>query len=164
LVAIDGSAAIDGDKQSTPRDPSKVQTVTLTAAQVFMQPSAPFLLQADLARTSDGRFAVSTKVLVSLSGCSGDACNRQVTLSLSREQTTKVEGWLAVIPGQACHDDPGPICDFSVHYAVGIDGPPQNQTCCKSNEWGQNGDVESLHAYLQDLAVAQLNAIDGGAG
>jgi hypothetical protein len=141
-----------------------VQTVTLTAAQVFMQPSAPFLLQADLARASNGLFTVGAKVLVSLSGCSGDACNRRLTLSLSREQTTRVEGWLAVIPGQACHDDPGQICDFDVHYAIGIDGSPQNQTCCKSNEWGQNADVERLHDYLQNLTVAQLKAIDGGAG
>jgi hypothetical protein len=164
LQPVDASAATDGAGQSAPRDGTKVRTVSLTAAQVFMQPSAPFLLQADLTRGADGLFDVSAKVLVSVSGCTGDACNQQVTMHLSREETTQVESWLAVIPGEACHDDPGPICDFGVHYAVGIDGPPQNQTCCKLNEWGQNGDVTGLHSYLQNLAIAQLNPLDGSPG
>jgi len=170
LVGVGGStmqpvdSAIDSAGQSTPRDATKVQTVTLTAAQVFGQPTAPFLLQADLTRGVDGLFDVNAKVLVSVSGCSGDACNRQVTMRLSRDETTQVESWLAMIPGEACHDDPGPICDFGAVYAVGIDGPPLDQTCCKRNEWGQNGYVTGLHGYLQGLAVAQLNPLDGSSG
>jgi hypothetical protein len=164
LQPVDASAATDGAGRSAPRDGSKVQTASLTAVQVFMQPSAPFLLQADLTRGAAGLLDVSAKVLVSVSGCTGDACNQHVTMYLSREETTQVESWLAVIPGEACHDDPGPICDFDVHYAVGIDGPPQNQTCCKLNEWGQNGDVTGLHRYLQNLAIAQLKPLDGSPG
>jgi hypothetical protein len=159
---VDSSASIDGDERSTLRDGSTVQTASLTAAQVFLQPTAPFLLQADLARGSDGRFDLSARVLVSVSGCSGSACERTVTMHLSREETTRVESWLAVIPGEACKNDPGPVCDYGVVYAVGIDGPPLNQTCCKLKEWGQNADVEALHSYLQGLAVAHLSTLDGG--
>jgi hypothetical protein len=160
----DSDGAIDGAGQSTGRDPTRVQSVRLTAAQVFMQPTAPFLLRADLARGPDGLFALTANLQVSVSGCTGDACTRQVTMRLSREQTARIEGWVAVVPGEACHDDPGPICDFGARYAIGIDGPPQNQTCCKLNEWGQNGDVTALHSYLQDLVVAQLNPAQANPG
>jgi hypothetical protein len=163
LQSVDSSVGIDGAGLSGPRDATKIQTASLTAAQGFGQPTAPFLLQADLTRGTGRLFDVSAKVLVRLSGCSGDACNQQVTMHLSREETTKVESWLAVIPGEACQNDPGPICDFGVVYAVGIDGPRQNQTCCKLNTWGQNRDVEALHRYLQGLALAQLGPLDGGA-
>jgi hypothetical protein len=161
---VDSAGAIDGAGQLTGRDATKVQTVSLTADQVFMTPTAPFLLQADLTRGKDGLFDCNATVLVSLSGCTGDACNRHVSMRLSREQTTQVEGWLAVIPGEACQDDPGPVCDFGVRYAVGIDGPPQNQTCCKSNTWGQNGNVIALQGYLQNLAVAQLSPVEANPG
>jgi hypothetical protein len=161
---VDSSASIDGVRQSTPRDGSKVQTATLTAGQgIFFQPTAFFLRQADLTRGSDGLFDLSARVLVSVNGCTGSACERTITMHLSREQTTQVESWLAVIPGEACKDDPGPICDYGVVYAVGIDGPPLNQTCCKLNDWDQNGNVVALHGYLESLAVAQLSSLDGGA-
>jgi hypothetical protein len=168
-----GANDVHADHEVTPsqsvdssvgRDATKVQTVTLTASQVFMAPTAPFLSEGDITRGADGLFDFKATVLVSLSGCTGDACNRRVSIRLSREQTTQVEGWLAVIPSEACHDDPGPACDFGVYFAIGVDGPPQNQTCCKLNEWGQNKQVETLHDYLQNLAVAQLNPVDGGAG
>ncbi len=157
-------AGIDGAGQSVPRDATKVQLVSVTAAEVFRQPTAPFLLAATLGRGADGLFDVSAKVRVSVARCSGEACNLQVTTRLSREETTQVETWLAVIPGEACQDDPGPVCDFAVHYAVGIDGPPLKQTCCKLKEWGQNGNVTSLHSYLQALLVAQLSPLDAGSG
>jgi hypothetical protein len=160
----DSAGAIDGAGQSTNRDPTKVQSVSLTAAQVFMEPTAPFLLRAELARGADGLFDLAANLQVSVSGCTGDACTRQVTMRLSREQTARVEGWLAVVPGEACHDDPGPICDFGIHYAIGINGPPQNQTCCKLYEWGQNMDVTTLHSYLQDLAVALINPVQANPG
>jgi hypothetical protein len=161
---VDGSVAIDGTGQAGIRDGTKVQIAVILAAQVWMRPSAPFLLRADLSRTADGRFTVDAKVQISVSGCAGEACNQQLTMTLSREQTTQVESQLAVIPGIACQDDPGPVCDFAVHYTVGIDGPPQKQTCCKRNEWGQNGNVTGLHSYLQTLALAQLVPVDGGSG
>jgi hypothetical protein len=161
---VDSSDAIDSAGQFTGRDATKVQAVTVTAAQVFMVPTVPFLREADLTRGTDGLFDFNATVQVSLSGCTGDKCNRYVSMRLSREQTTRVEGSLALISGQACQDDPGPICDFDIHYAIGIDGPPQNQTCCKRNEWGQNSNVTGLHGYLQSLAVAQLNPVDGSAG
>jgi hypothetical protein len=172
-VQVDVASAVDSGSEVTPsqsvdssvgRDATKVQSVILTAVQVFMTPTAPFLFEADLTRGADGLFDFKATVMVSLSGCTGDACNRRVSMRLSREETTRVEGWLAVIPGEACHDDPGPVCDFGVRFAIGVDGPPQNQTCCKLNEWGQNMQVMSLHDYLQNLAVAQLNPVDGGAG
>jgi hypothetical protein len=48
--------------------------------------------------------------------------------------------------------------------AIGINGPPQNQTCCKLYEWGQNMDVTTLHSYLQDLAVALINPVQANPG
>jgi hypothetical protein len=161
---VDSAEAPDGAGQVTGRDATKVQTVSLAAAQGFMAPTAPFLLQAELTRGTDHLFDFKATVLVSLSGCTGDACNQHLSMQLSRDQTTQVEGWLAAIPGEACQDDPGPICEFDVHYAVGIDGPQKNQTCCKRNEWGQNGKVTGLHSYLQNLAVAQLNPVERNPG
>jgi hypothetical protein len=151
----------DGAVADTNRDPTKVQTVALTAAPSFSGPTAPFLQRSDLTRTPDGLFDFKATVLVKLSACSGEACLQYVSMTLSREQTTRVESSLALIPGVACLTDPGPICDFGTVYAIGIDGPLQNQTCCKRNDWGQNINVERLHGYLRDLAFAQLGFLEG---
>ena len=58
LQPVDSSFAIDVAGQSALRDGTKVQTVSLTAAQVFMLPTVPFLLQADLTRGTNRLFDV----------------------------------------------------------------------------------------------------------
>ena len=152
---VDSGAAIHDTALLPDSDPNQVQAVTLTANQFFGL-QAPFLLRADLTRGTDGRFDFAATMQVSLSGCSGDACNQHVSMHLTPGQNTQVETSLKTIPVEACQDDSGPICDFGTTYAIGIDGPPLNQTCCKNTGSGQNADVLALHAYLQGLAIPHL--------
>jgi hypothetical protein len=139
------------------RDVTQVEQVTVEGAPSFCANSVR-LRQAILTRNSANTFEVAAWIALASESCrrdfANDACGTRVELALSMEQTRDVEAALTLAlaslycPPLAAGEHM-PSCDMCRVYALGVEGPAQDTTCCRANRYATNMDVANLHHTLE---------------
>lgn len=120
------------------------------------------LRQAVLTRNAGGTFEVAAWLTLESQSCTSDAlsdpCRTRIELALSTEQSREVDEELKLAmaslycPPLAAGAQM-PSCDLCTRYALGLDGPAQDTTCCRADRYATNMDVAKLHHTLEAWLV-----------